>query len=296
MTVLASLPGLCLVPVLCALLDESPRFLLLRSREEAQAAVNLIADKNGQPVPAGRLQGLKNPEALRDVSDLAGNMFSPKVIASLFAPSRRSMTITIFVIYAMLNFGAYSNFMWLLKYLERTKKSHLSQYALFGMFGGKALGIAVGVAVIDGPGRIALITPGFVLAALFTVVMVDPFQVSHASLEAVALISLHWCVASGLERPSSHRSNSSQLLWRRVGVVFLQHLRSRGIPLRHTQRRQRTDCRHRASRRCGLWVWGSFLDGFECVSPLLPQLFGLYSRGRVLSPAQEGYGGAASVR
>ena len=30
--------------------------------------------------------------------------------------------------------------------------------------------------VIDGPGRLALITPGFVLGAVFTFAMVDPFQ------------------------------------------------------------------------------------------------------------------------
>jgi len=167
MVACTSVPGALLAVVLVFFFEESPRFLLLKDHERAQASVLEIAEMNGVPAPKGKLLPLKT-QGVGFVDQLC----STKVIRYMFAPSRRQLTCVLMVIWTMINFGAYSNFMWFLKYLVAVERAHLKQAAYYAMFTGKMAGVAVSMAIIDGAGRIMLCIPGFFVTAAFTTVVV----------------------------------------------------------------------------------------------------------------------------
>jgi len=163
-------------------MSESPRYLLIRSTDKAQAAVYDIAKMNGVAPPRGRLAGLKS-NSTRDLDDQS------VIIGLMFSPSLKTVTVVGLLIYLLLNFGAYSNFSYLLKYLTMTKQEHIKQHFYFAMYCGKAIGCVTGSFIIERTGRIALMGPGFFIASFFTLMMVDPFRIEsdHFSVTAAAI-------------------------------------------------------------------------------------------------------------
>ena len=160
---ISSLPGISVIVLHHLYMRDTSRFLLEHNSTHfaAMEELEFAAECNNKTIPKGRLVRKHSLE-------------SPPTLRTMISAEKARSTFTILALFVLLEYGSWGNYMFFKEFYKRDGRDYLSRPAYLALFISKILGMCTGAMLIDIPmiGRRWLIPPGFMLAAVGTVLSV----------------------------------------------------------------------------------------------------------------------------